>query len=81
MELYLGAFAYSRKTTLTFLPSVCQHLLISLTLDGFPQNLILRTLMKICQENWNFLKNGLEYRVFYQQLQESAIAVADIKSP
>jgi len=80
MEKYLGAFAYSRKATLTFLPSVCQHLLKCLTLDGFPQNLILRTFMKICRENLNFLKIGCEYQALYEQLQESLIAAANIKS-
>jgi hypothetical protein len=58
MEQYLGAFAYSRRATLTFPPSACQHLLKGLTLDGFPQNLILWTFMKICRENLNFLKIG-----------------------
>jgi hypothetical protein len=81
IKRYLCASAFSRKATLSFLPSVCQHLLKSLTRDGFPQNLIFRTLTKICQENLIFLKISREYRALYQQLQESPIAAVDINSP
>ena len=36
--------------------------------------------MKICRENLNFLKIGCEYQALYEQLQESLIAAANIKS-
>jgi hypothetical protein len=36
--------------------------------------------MKICRENPNFLKIRREYRAFYQQLQDSLIAAATLKS-
>jgi hypothetical protein len=85
MEKYLGAFAYSRKATLTFLmsflPSICQHFLKRLTLDGIPQNLMLKTFMKIYREHPNIFKIGRDYRALYRQLQESLIAAGNIMSP
>ena len=67
--VFLGAFAHSRKASVSSVtsvfPSVLPRVSGRLTLDGFPWNLVPCTFMKI---SWDFVKIGEKYRAIYMMI-------------
>jgi hypothetical protein len=62
-----GAFAMSRKTTISCIMSVCPHGTTRLPLDGFPWSLIFDYFSKICWVNSWLIKIWRDLRVFYMK--------------
>ena len=59
-----GAFAKLRKTSLSFVLSVCPHCTIRLHLDVFSWNFIFECFPKICRGNLSFIKMWQEWVLY-----------------
>jgi len=60
---------------------ICLQVSTRLRLDGFTWNLILRTFMKICRENPNFVKIGHKYWAIYTKTKVPYTVAGEVNSP
>ena len=63
--VFLGAFEWSRKATVSFVMSVRLHVSARRPLDGFPWNLVLRTFMEICRGTPSLVHVGQKYPLLF----------------